>query len=146
MRHVRLVTPTLPAAPVLVAEAAVAEEVFEPEAEAVAEVVETVFIVPEALEVEVAPMGAVDCPLISAWTVELNVPVMPVIVNLAENASAGNWEFVASFRLIDVKRTKYSSLLGPMVPSGVKATEEVVDTSTLELMICSNVCWLALPV
>jgi hypothetical protein len=55
-------------------------EVFEPEAVAVAEVVETVFMVPEALEVAVAPMGAVDCPLISAWTVELNVPVMPVIL------------------------------------------------------------------
>lgn len=80
MRHVRPVTPTLPAAPVLVAVAEVEVEVFEPEAEAVAEVVETVFIVPEALEVEVAPMGAVDCPLISAWTVELNVPVMPVIL------------------------------------------------------------------
>lgn len=90
MRHVRPVTPTLPAAPVLVAVAEVEVEVFEPEAEAVAEVVETVFIVPEALEVEVAPMGAVDCPLISAWTVELNVPVMPVIENLAEKASAGN--------------------------------------------------------
>lgn len=80
MRHVRPVTPTLPAAPVLVAEAEVEVEVFEPDAEATAEVVETVFIVPEALEVEVAPMGAVDCPLISAWTVELNVPVMPVIL------------------------------------------------------------------
>lgn len=91
MRHVRPVIPTLPAAPVLVAVAEVEVEVFEPEAETVAgDVVETVFIVPEALEVEVAPMGAVDCPLISAWTVELNVPVMPVIENLAEKASAGN--------------------------------------------------------
>lgn len=93
-KHVIPVTPTLPAAPVLVAVAEVDVDVFEPEAEAVVEVMETVFIVPEALEVEVevavAPMGAVDCPLISAWTVELNVPVMPVIVNLAEKASAGN--------------------------------------------------------
>jgi len=29
-------------------------------------------------------------PLISAWTVALKVPVMPVRVNLAENASAMN--------------------------------------------------------
>lgn len=84
------VTPTLPAAPVLVAVAEVEVEVdvFEPEEEVV-EALETVTMVPEALEVAVAPMGAVDCPLISSWIVELNVPVMPVIVNLAEKASAG---------------------------------------------------------
>lgn len=87
--------PILPAAPVLVAVAEVEVDDCEPEMETT-EDVEMVFIDPEALEVPVAvavavaPIGAVDCPLISACTVELNVPVMPVIVNLAEKASAGN--------------------------------------------------------
>jgi len=38
--------------------------------------------------VDVPPMGAVDWPLISACSVELNVPVIPVKVNMAEKASA----------------------------------------------------------
>jgi len=38
----------------------------------------------------VPPIGAVDWPSISDWTLALNVPVMPLIVNLAENARAGN--------------------------------------------------------
>jgi len=38
----------------------------------------------------VPPMGAVDWPSICDWTVALNVPLMPLIVNLAENARAGN--------------------------------------------------------
>lgn len=75
--------PTLPAAPVLVAVAEVEVDDCEPEVEAT-EDVEMVFIDPEALEVPVAvavaPIGAVDCPLISACTVALNVPVMPVIL------------------------------------------------------------------
>jgi len=39
----------------------------------------------------VPPIGAVDWPSICDWTVALNVPVMPAIVNLAENARAGYW-------------------------------------------------------
>lgn len=141
----------MPAAPVWVA---LAEAAFELEVEVelpvvvvfrVAEVPLAVDAAPLAvdaapLEVAVAPMGAVDWPLISAWMVELKVPVMPAIVNLAEKASAGNWELVASFRAIDVKRTKYSLPSGPMVPSGVKTTDEVVETSTLLERVCSNVC------
>jgi len=47
-----------------------------------------------------------DNPLISAATVELKVPVMPVRVNLAENASAKALLWLAFGRLLDVKRMK----------------------------------------
>jgi hypothetical protein len=45
-------------------------------------------------------------PLISAETVALKVPVMPVIANLAENASAKALAWLASGRLLDVNRIK----------------------------------------
>jgi len=45
-------------------------------------------------------------PLISAWTVALKVPVMPVRANLAENASAMNWDWVGSGALLDVNLIK----------------------------------------
>jgi len=76
--HVIPVMPTLPAAPVLV-EVAFALEVEEE----AWEVVVLSFVVPVAVAlalVAVPPMGAVDWPLISAWTVELKVPVMPAIL------------------------------------------------------------------
>jgi len=57
-------------------------------------------------------------PLISAATVELKVPVIPVRVNLAENASALPVPLVAG-RLIDVNRRKYPLELPPTVGSGV---------------------------
>jgi hypothetical protein len=60
----------------------------------------------------------VTVPLISAATVALNVPVIPVRVNLAENASALPVPLVAA-RLLDVKRRKYPSELPPTVGSGV---------------------------
>jgi hypothetical protein len=64
---------------VAVAEVEADADVFEPRVEA-AGVVDAVFIALEVPGVAVPPMGAVDCPLISAWTVELNVPVMPAIL------------------------------------------------------------------
>lgn len=51
-------------------------------------------------------MGAVDWPAIWACTVELNVPVMPLIVNLAEKARAGIVGEVGSVAVSDWKRTK----------------------------------------
>jgi hypothetical protein len=49
-----------------------------------------------------------EVPLISAATVALKVPVMPVRVNLAENASAKAPLWVGFGRLLDVKRIKYA--------------------------------------
>jgi hypothetical protein len=90
------------------------DPVLEPVAEVVAltvdpEVVTAACCVVIGLEVAAvaAAEEAVNVPLISCWTVELKVPVIPVRVNLAENASAGNWELLASFRLIDVNLIKY---------------------------------------
>jgi len=60
----------------------------------------------------------VTVPLISAATVALKVPVIPVRVNLAENASALPVPLVAG-RLLDVKRRKYPLELPPTVGSGV---------------------------
>lgn len=59
---------------------------------AAADVPEGFVVAPDPLvaaAVEAAPDGLVE-PLITAWTVELKVPVMPLRVNLAENASALN--------------------------------------------------------
>jgi len=61
-------------------------------------------------------------PLISAATVALKVPVIPVRVNLAENASALPVPVVAG-RLLDVKRRKYPAELAPTVASGVHVSE-----------------------
>jgi len=47
------------------------------------------------------PMGAVDWPSIWAWTVELKVPDIPAIVNLAEKASAGYCGFAGSVAVSD---------------------------------------------
>jgi len=58
-----------------------------------------------AAAVEAATDGPVE-PLISAWIVELKVPVMPLRLNLAENASALNWVWLGSFRLTDVNLMK----------------------------------------
>jgi len=91
------------------------------------------------------PIGAVDWPSIWAWTVELKVPVMPAIVNLAEKARAGYCGVFGSFVLMDWKRMKYSLLLGPIEGSGVNWIDWVVDTSTLEVMVCKEVCCNALP-
>jgi len=64
------------------------------EAPVVAEVVALAEVagVEAVLAVEVVAAEVVEdtVPLISAWTVALKVPVMPVRVNLAENASAMN--------------------------------------------------------
>jgi len=49
---------------------------------------------------------AATVPLISAATVALKVPVMPVRANLAENASAKAPLWVGSGRLLDVNRIK----------------------------------------
>jgi len=49
---------------------------------------------------------APEIPLISAATVALKVPVMPVRVNLAENASAKAPLWVGFGRLLDVNRIK----------------------------------------
>lgn len=84
MKHATPATPTLPAAPVLLVELALAEELVPEACEDVGEVVPVVLaleVTPVAEELAVAPMGAVDWPLISAWTVELKVPVMPVILS-----------------------------------------------------------------
>jgi len=105
IKHATPATPTLPAAPVLEVEVAFALELALLAWEVVA-LVSFVEVAPVAEELAVAPMGAVDWPLISAWTVELKVPVMLVNVNLAEKASAGYWALVASFRLSDWKRMK----------------------------------------
>jgi len=51
--------------------------------------VEVAPVPPEAVGEAVPPIGAVDCPLISACTDALNVPDMPDMLNLAENARAG---------------------------------------------------------
>jgi hypothetical protein len=53
-----------------------------------------------------AVVGAPEIPLISAATVALKVPVMPVRVNLAENASAKAPLWVGFGRLLDVNRIK----------------------------------------
>jgi hypothetical protein len=90
-------------------------------------------VVPElvvAAAVEAAPDGLVE-PLISAWIVELKVPVIPVRlfktlrrkfkyqgdtthVNLAENASALAliWAWLGSFRLTDVILIKLARRIG----------------------------------
>lgn len=112
---------------------------------------------PEAAGEAVPPIGAVDCPLISACTDELNVPVMLVMLNLAENARAGYWGFVESLRLRDWNRMKlgeggeaiwgvrgrektyYSSVLGPIVGSGVKTMVWVFEVSTLGVIVCKRV-------
>jgi len=95
--------------------------------------------------VAAAPDEGVSEPLISAWTVELKVPVMPERVNLAENASALNWDWVASFRELDVNLIKYWLKLGPTVPSGVQVWEATLETSTPVAIDCKSVCCCALP-
>jgi len=47
------------------------------------------------------PMGAVTVPEIWARTVALNVPVMPCIENLEENASKGKVGFLGSMTVSD---------------------------------------------
>jgi len=51
---------------------------------------------PPETELAGLPMGAVAVPAISDWTEALNVPVMPAIVNFAENANSGNVGLVGS--------------------------------------------------
>jgi len=99
----------------------------------------------EADDAAVPPIGAVDWPSICDWTVALNVPVMPLSENLAENARAGYRGLVESLRPIDWNRMKYSFPLGPMVGSGVKITACVVDTSTLGVIVWRSVCCCELP-
>jgi len=99
---------------VLVAALVEAEEVL---LEGVAEV-DTALLAPVGAAVAPA-RGAVDCPWIWLRTVGLKVPVMLFMVNLEEKARAGYWGAVASFKLIDSKRMKYSLLLGPIDGSGV---------------------------
>lgn len=89
--------------------------------------------------------GAVVWPSIWLWTAGVKVPVMPSMVNFAENARAGYWVWVASLRARDSTRMKYSAELGPIEGSGVNWTEDVVLTSTLELILCNRVCCCALP-
>ena len=80
---------------------------------------------PDAVEGEpvgIPPMGAVDWPVISAWTDALNVPLMPAKffqkrqhksirksmrahVNMAEKASAGEEPFVYDTELKRMKLT-----------------------------------------
>jgi len=57
----------------------------------------------EGAGVALPPIGAVEVPAISAETLLLNVPVIPVKVNLAENAS---WGYCPSMSAIEVKRMK----------------------------------------
>jgi hypothetical protein len=77
-----------------------------------ADVVDTRCVASPDPLVTAAVAGAADAdegldePVIWAWTVALKVPVMPLRANLAENASAGNWELVESFRLRDVNLMK----------------------------------------
>lgn len=79
-------------------------------------------------------------------------------MNLAEKASAGYAVLVESFRLRDSTRTKldfrlgpdmkgkfgscthYWSLFSPLLASGVKTTELVVETSTLATISWMSVC------
>ena len=80
--------------------------------------------------VEAAPDAAAE-PLITAWTVELKVPDMPLRlfktlggarirrdtthVNLAENASALNWVWLGSFRSTDVILMKLERRVGDLL-------------------------------
>lgn len=99
---------------------------------AAADVTEGCVVDPVAAAVEAAPDGPVE-PLISAWIVELKVPVMPVrlfkpleeieyeedmtYVNLAENASAGALieVMLGSFRLTDVILMKLAKGFGHLL-------------------------------
>lgn len=91
--------------------------------------------------VVVAPLsGALDAPLIWACTSGEKVPVMPDIVNFAENDKAGAVGVVASLRPIDSNRIKYWLLLGPIAGSGVNWMEPAVETSRLGVMVWRSVC------
>jgi hypothetical protein len=81
------------------------------------DVLEDVKPVDDPLEGVEEPPG-VTVPLISAATVELKVPVIPVRVNLAEKASALPVPLGLA-RPTDVKRRKYPLELAPTVASGV---------------------------
>jgi hypothetical protein len=101
-----------------------------------------VLTVAETMPVEVAVgvSGAVDWPLIWAWTAAEKAPVMLARVNLAENARAGNWGCTESLRDRDSKRMKYWLLLGPMVGSGVNERVDTCETSVLLLRDWRRVC------
>jgi len=93
----------------------------------------------------VPPMGAVDCPATSAETEALKVPVMPAIVNKAENDISGNPLLEESVRVLDWIRMKYSWPLGPMEADGTNWMEVVDETLTDVEIDCSIVCWFAFP-
>jgi len=134
--------------PATVVELEAADEAVDaPAALEVAEVEEAAVDLAAAAAPEVAPevdpavlpIGAVDWPLISAWTDALKLPVMLAIVNKAENDI---WLKVVlvSTRVRDSIRTKYSLALGPMVAFGVNWIEDVEETSTEAMTVCSGVC------
>jgi len=62
-----------------------------------------------------AGMAPEEAPLIWAWIVELNCPLIPFRVNLAENASTGKLGLLGSLAAAEVNRMKYTLLLGPIV-------------------------------
>jgi len=85
------------------------DEAFAAEATAgVVAIARVVVVTPTAAVVVTGagPMGAVDTPAISDEIAGVNVPVMPVKVNLAEKASAGMSGLVGSGAERDWKRIK----------------------------------------
>lgn len=102
-------------------------------------------LVAAGVEAAPAPDEGVSEPVISASIVELKVPVMPVRANLAENASALNWGWEASFRPLDVNLIKYWLKLGPTLASGVQAWEVILETSIAVAIDCKRVCCCWLP-
>jgi hypothetical protein len=75
------------------------------------------------------PTGRELAASICCCSLAVNVPVMPVNWNLAEKARAGYWGCVASFKLSDSNRMKYTPEFGPMVGSGVNWIELFFETS-----------------
>jgi hypothetical protein len=89
----------------------------------VAAIARVVVVTPTAAVVVTGagPMGAVDTPAISDEIAGVNVPVMPVKVNLAEKASAGMSGLVGSGAERDWKRIK---LAKPKINFGSRKNTE----------------------
>jgi len=85
-----------------------------------------------------------DAPAISAWTVGLKVPDMPLSVNFAEKASYGK-PVAESFKANDVARTKYPLKLGPREALMVAFRVLCWLTSILALSCWSEVCCWTFP-
>ena len=73
-------------------------------------------------------LGVAEALAICCWTVELNVPVIPLRVNLAENERYGLVGEVGLLSVMEEKRIKYWSLFAPTVASGVNMTVWICDT------------------